>query len=84
MMISPNERVSDTTAGTNARPTNSFIVKLSSSPHKRLDPATNRNVKSGEKIAYIQSLMALTRSIEMSARVRRPNTRNMIELTIVV
>lgn len=82
--MSPNERVSQTIAGTNASPMNSLIVKLSSSHPIRLDPATNRKVKSGAKIAYIQSLMALTRSMVARARVSSQNTANMIVLTIDV
>ena len=50
-MIRPNERVSPTIAGTNARPMNSLILNVSSPPPMILDPATNRNVKSGENIA---------------------------------
>lgn len=84
IIISPNERVSQTIAGTNASPMNSFIVKLSSSHPIRFDPATNLNVKSGANIAYIHSLMALTRSIAASASVRSQNTVNMIVLTIDV
>jgi hypothetical protein len=82
-IISPNERVSHTIAGTNASPMNSLIVKLSSlSQPSRLDPATKRNVKSGENIAYTQSFMALTSNIATSARVRIPNTINMIAAII--
>ncbi len=83
-MMSPNESVSQTIAGTNASPINSLIVKLSSSHPIRLDPATKRKVKSGANIAYIQSLIALTRSMVARARVRSQNTANMIVLTIDV
>lgn len=82
-IISPNERVSHTIAGTNARPMNSLIVKLSSLSHQsKLDPATNRNVKSGENIAYTQSFMALTSNIATRARVSNPNTINIIAAII--
>lgn len=74
----PKESVNHTIAGTNASPMNSLMVKLSSAPHIRFHPATKRNVKSGEKIAYTQSLIARTRSIAMRAIVRRPNTMNII------
>ena len=77
-IISPNERVSHTIAGTKQSPMNSLIVKLSSSHHNIFDPATNLNVKSGENTAYIQSLIALMRSTAMRARVRSPNMMNMI------
>lgn len=85
IMISPNERVSHTIAGTKARPTNSLILKLSLPSHPiRLDPATNLNVKRGENIAYIQSFTALTINIEIRAIVSSPNTANIIVLTIDV
>lgn len=81
-IISPNESARPIIAGTKARPTNSFIVKLSfSSPHIRLDHATNRKVKSGENIAYTQSFTARTRRMTTSARVNIPNIKNIIALT---
>ncbi len=79
IIISPNDSVSHTIAGTNASPMNSLIVKLSSSHPIRFDPATKRKVKSGANIAYIQSLIALTRSIVTRAKVRSPNTKNIID-----
>ncbi len=82
-MMSPNERVSQTIAGTNASPMNSLIVKLSSLSHpSRFFQTTNRKVKSGENIAYIQSFIARTMSMAMSARVRIPKTINMIAAMI--
>jgi len=83
IIISPNERVSPTMAGTKASHINSLRLKLSSHP-MRLDPATNRNVKSGENIAYIHSFTALTISIAVRASVNSPNTANIIVLTIDV
>lgn len=74
----PKERVNHTMAGTNASPMNSFIVKLSSAPHIRFQPATKRNVNKGENMAYTQSLMARTRSIAIRAIVKRPNIMNII------
>lgn len=73
--------MSHTIAGTKASPINSFKLKLSSSPQRRFDPATKRNVKSGENIAYIQSFIARTKSMAASARVRSQNTRNIIAPT---
>lgn len=87
IIISQNERVSHTIAGTKASHINSLILKLSESSHHhaiRLDPATNRNVKRGENTAYIQSFTALTMSIDISARVSSPNTANIMVLTIDV
>ena len=82
IMMSPNERVSHTIAGTNASPMNSLILKLSSSHPNKLDPATNRNVNNGAKMAYIQSLMALTRSIDTRAIVSNQKTMNIIAAMI--
>ena len=76
MSINPNERVSQTIAGTKQSPTNSLSVNVSLSLHIMPAPATNWNVKSGENIAYTQSFIALTRSIATRARVRSQNTRN--------
>lgn len=84
IIISPNERVSHTTAGTNARPMNSLILKLSSFQPRRLEPATNLNVKSGANMAYIQSFIARMRSMAARAIVNSPNTANMIVLMIDV
>jgi len=81
IIMSPNDKVIPTIAGTKASPMNSFKLKLSSSPHKRFDPATKRNVKRGENMAYIQSFIALTNSIAASARVRSQNTKNIIAAT---
>ena len=81
IIISPNDKVIPTIAGTKASPMNSFKLKLSSSHQRRFDPATKRNVKSGENMAYIQSFIALTKSIAASARVRSQNTKNIIAPT---
>lgn len=81
MSMSQNDNARPTIAGTKQRPTNSLIVNVSLSPPIIAAPATNWNVKSGENIAYTQSLIALTRSIETRASVRSPNTRNMIAAT---
>jgi hypothetical protein len=76
-MTRPNESVIPTTAGTNARPINSLRLKsFIFSPRISL-PRTKWSVKRGENIAYIQSLIARTRSIKISAITRIPKTKNM-------
>lgn len=81
MSMSQNDRESPTIAGTKQSPTNSLMVNVSLFSPIIAEPATNWNVNSGENIAYTQSLIALTRSIATRARVRSPNTRNMIAAT---
>ena len=53
MMMSQNESASETTAGTNARPMNSEILKLPSlsASQNAFSQRTNLIVKSGENIA---------------------------------
>jgi hypothetical protein len=82
--MSPKDSARPTIAGTKQRPTNSLIVNVSLSPPIIAAPATNWNVKSGENIAYTQSLIALTRSIAARASTRSQNTANMIVLMIEV
>lgn len=76
--MSPNESASHITAGTNASPINSFISNISAASHHFQSLNTILAVKSGEKIAYIQSLIARVKRINIRAIVRTQNTKNII------
>lgn len=77
-IISPNDRVSHTTAGTKHNHMKSFISNDSVLfPNSSL-PATKWSVNIGENIAYIQSLIARSRSIAISAITSRPNTNSIM------
>lgn len=85
IIMSQNQSMSHTIAGTKQSPTNSLIVKLSSlspEPPNRFVGTTKRNVNNGENIAYIQSLIARRKRMATSANVRSQNKRNMIAAMI--
>ncbi len=85
IIMSQNQRMSHTIAGTKQSPINSFIVKLSSlSPElpSRLVGTIKRNVNNGENMAYIQSLIARRKRIATSANVSSQNKRNMMAAMI--
>ncbi len=76
MIISPNESTSQTTAGTKQSQTNSLRLKSHIFSPSISFPRTKCTVKSGENIAYIQSLIARIMSTNISASTSIPNTIN--------
>lgn len=76
MIMSQNERDSQTTAGIKQSPINSFMANAFVFSSNSSLPATKWSVNIGENIAYIQSLMARSRSIVTRAITKTPNTKN--------
>lgn len=76
MTTSPNESESPTTAGTKQSQINSLRLKSSMFSQRSSLPATKCSVKSGENIAYTQSLMIRIMSMNISAITSTPNTTN--------
>lgn len=75
--ISPKESTSPIMAGKNTSPRNSRTVNVSSlSAHFILSLNTKPNVKSGEKIAYAQSLKTRSTSTNTRAIISIPNIKN--------
>lgn len=72
----PNDRVIPTTAGTKASPINSLRLKSFIFSQRTSFPITKWSVNSGENIAYIQSLIARIRRINISAITKSPKTKN--------
>ncbi len=83
-IMSPNERVSPTTAGTKQSPIKSLIANPSVLLSKSSFHATKCKVNIGENIAYIQSLIARRRSIAMSAITSNQNTRSITALMTIL